>query len=324
METIRLGTAGLTVSRLCLGTMLFGSQVDEAGAFALLDEAERLGIDFLDLADVYPVPVGPATWGRSEEIVGRWLRGRRERFVVATKCVNRVGPGPNDQGGSRKHVIEACERSLRRLGTDRIDLYYLHHADLGAPIEETLEALDRLVRDGKVLYLGVSNFEAWQLALALAASAERGLHRIVALQPRHNLLHRVAERDLFPLARAVGMGVLPYNPLAAGMLAGRYRRGQSAPEGSRFARGDYGRMYQERYWSEAMFTVAEAVEAVAHAEGLTPAQVALAWMLDQDAVTAPIVGASRPEQLRDSAGAVGRRLAEPHRVRLDEVSRIFR
>jgi len=324
VETIRLGTAGLTVSRLCLGTMLFGSQVDEAGAFALLDEAERLGIDFLDLADVYPVPVGPATWGRSEEIVGRWLRGRRERFVVATKCVNRVGPGPNDQGGSRKHVIEACERSLRRLGTDRIDLYYLHHADLGAPIEETLEALDRLVRDGKVLYLGVSNFEAWQLALALAASAERGLHRIVALQPRHNLLHRVAERDLFPLARAVGMGVLPYNPLAAGMLAGRYRRGQSAPEGSRFARGDYGRMYQERYWSEAMFTVAEAVEAVAHAEGLTPAQVALAWMLDQDAVTAPIVGASRPEQLRDSAGAVGRRLAEPHRVRLDEVSRIFR
>ena len=324
METIRLGTAGLTVSRLCLGTMLFGSQVDEAGAFALLDEAEQLGIDFLNLADVYPVPVGPATWGRSEEIVGRWLRGRRERFVVATKCVNRVGLGPNDQGGSRKHVIEACERSLRRLGTDRIDLYYLHHADLGAPIEETLEALDRLVRDGKVLYLGVSNFEAWQLAPALAASAERGLHRIVALQPRHNLLHRVAERDLFPLARAVGMGVLPYNPLAAGMLAGRYRRGQSAPEGSRFARGDYGRMYQERYWSEAMFTVAEAVEAVARAEGLTPAQVALAWMLDQDAVTAPIVGASRPEQLRDSAGAVGRRLAEPHRARLDEVSRVFR
>jgi 1-deoxyxylulose-5-phosphate synthase len=324
VETIRLGHAGLTVSRLCLGTMLFGSQVDEAGAFALLDEAERLGIDFLDLADVYPVPVGPATWGRSEEIVGRWLRGRRERFVVATKCVNRVGPGPNDQGGSRKHVIEACERSLRRLGTDRIDLYYLHHADLGAPIDETLEALDRLLRDGKVLYLGVSNFEAWQLALALVAVAERGLHQIVALQPRHNLLHRAAERDLFPLARAVGMGVLPYNPLAAGMLAGRYRRGQSAPEGSRFARGDYGRMYQERYWSEAMFTVAEAVEAVARAEGLTPAQVALAWLLNQEAVTAPIVGASRPEQLRDSAGAVGRRLAEPHWACLDEVSRLFR
>jgi len=324
VETVRLGRTGLTVSRLCLGTMLFGSQVDEAGAFAVLDEAERLGIDFLDLADVYPVPVSPATWGRTEEIVGRWLRGRRGRFVVATKCVNRVGPGPNDLGGSRKHVIEACEQSLRRLGTDRLDLYYLHHADLGAPIEEALEALDRLVRDGKVLYVGVSNFEAWQLALALVAVAERGLHRIVALQPRHNLLHRVSERDLFPLARAAGIGVVPYNPLAAGMLAGRYRRGQAPPEGTRFARGDYGRMYQERYWSGPMFDVAETVEAVAQAEGLTPAQVALAWMLHQETVTSAIVGASRPEQLRDSAGAVGRPLADGHRARLDEVSRVFR
>jgi aryl-alcohol dehydrogenase (NADP+) len=324
VEVIRLGRTGLSVSRLCLGTMLFGSQVDETQSIAILDEAERLGIDFLDTADVYPVPVGPATWGRSEEIAGRWLRGRRDRFVVATKCVNRVGPGANDAGGSRKHVIEACERSLRRLQTDRVDLYYLHHAELAAPIDEAMEALDRLVRDGKVLYAGLSNFDAWQLALALVAIAEGGLCRLAALQPRHSLLHRVSERDLFPLARAAGIGVVPYNPLAAGMLAGRYRRAAGAPEGSRFARGDWGRMYQERYWSERMFDVVEVLEAVAREEGLTPAQAALAWMLQQEAVSAPIVGASRPEQLRDSAGAVGRRLSPAQLTRLDGVSAAFR
>ncbi len=323
MDTISLGRSGLRVSRLCLGTMLFGSQCDAPASFAILDAAATLGIDFLDAADVYPVPVGPATWGRTEEIVGRWLRGQRERFVVATKCVNRVGPAANDAGGSRKHVIEACERSLRRLGTDRIDLYYLHHADLGAPMEDTLEALDHLVRSGKILYVGVSNFEAWQLGLAMAAIAERRLARLAAVQPRYNLLHRPAERDLLPLARAAGMAVVPYNPLAAGMLAGRYRRGAPAPEGSRFARGDYGRMYQERYWSDAMFDVAEAVEAIGEAEGLTPAQVALAWMLSRDVVTSPIVGASSPAQLRDSAAAVGCRLAAEHLARLDEVSRSF-
>lgn len=323
METVGVGRSGLRVSRLCLGTMLFGSQCDEAASVAIMDEALGLGIDFVDVADSYPVPVGPATWGRTEEIVGRWLRGKRERVVVATKCVSRVGPGPNDQGGSRKHVIEACERSLRRLGTDRLDLYYLHHPELQAPVEETFEALDRLVRDGKVLYVGVSNFEAWQLALAMTAIAERGLARVVALQPRHNLLHRPYERDVFPLARAAGMGVMPYNPLAAGMLTGKYRRGAPAPAGSRFALGEYGRMYQGRYWSERMFDVAEAVEAVAGAEGLTPAQVALAWLLANDAVTAPIVGASRPEQLRDCAGAVERRLSEESRRRLDESSRVF-
>ncbi|HSE94559.1 MAG TPA: aldo/keto reductase, partial [Methylomirabilota bacterium] len=180
METVSVGRSGLKVSRLCLGTMLFGSQVDERASTAVMDAALDLGIDFLDVADNYPVPVTPETWGRTEEIVGRWLRGKRDRVVVATKCVNRVGPGRNDAGGSRKHVIEACERSLRRLQTDRIDLYYLHHPELDAPVEEAFEALDRLVQDGKVLYLGVSNFTACQLALALIAIAERRLTRLVA------------------------------------------------------------------------------------------------------------------------------------------------
>ena len=323
METVNLGRSGLRVSRLCLGTMLFGSQCDEPSSFAIMDAAAEVGIDFFDVADVYPVPVSPSTWGRSEEIVGRWLLGKRERFVVATKCGNRVGPGANDQGGGRKHVIEACEASLRRLRTDRIDLFYLHHPDAGAPLDETLEAFDRLVRGGKVLYVGLSNFEAWQVGLALALIAERRLSRLAALQPRYNLLHRPYERDLFPLARAAGIGVVPYNPLAAGMLAGRYRRGEAPPEGSRFARGDYGRMYQGRYWSDRMFDVAEAVAEIARAEGLTPTQVALAWLLANDAVTAPIVGASRPEQLRDSAGAVGRALSAESRTRLDDLSRPF-
>ncbi len=323
METVTLGRSGLRVSPLCLGTMLFGSQCDEGTSAAILDEAAGLGIDFLDTADVYPVPPGPATWGRSEEILGRWLRDRRERFVVATKCGNRVGPGPNDAGGSRRHVIAACEASLRRLQTDRIDLFYLHHADLGAPIDETLEALDRLVRDGKVLYVGVSNFEAWQAALAMAAIAEGDLARLAAFQPRYNLLHRPAERDLLPLARAAGIAVLPYNPLAGGMLTGRYRRDEPPPVGSRFARGEWGRMYQGRYGAQPMFDVAEAVAEVAKAEGLTPAQVALAWLLGRDGVTGVIVGASRPGHVREWTGALGRRLSELGQTRLDEVSKGF-
>ena len=312
------------MSRLCLGTMIFGSQVDEPAAHAVLDQAAELGIDFIDLADVYPVPPSLETAGRSEEIVGRWLQGRRSRFVVATKCVNRVGPAANDAGGSRKHVIEACEASLRRLGTDRIDLYYLHHSDLDAPFDETFEALDRLVQDGKVHYLGVSNFEAWQLGWFLALGAERRLARVTVVQPRYNLLNRVYERDLLPLCRAAGIGVVPYNPLGAGMLTGKYHRGQEPPEGSRFALGDYGRMYQKRYWNETMFDVVEAVGEIATELSVTPAQIAVAWLLAQPDITAPLVGASRPEQLRDTVGALEVRLPEAALRRLDEASSPFR
>ena len=325
MQTVNVGRSGLRVSRLCLGTMVFGSQRDEQESFAVLDRAADLGIDFIDVADVYPTPPSPETYGRTEEIVGRWLERRgRARFVVATKCVNRVGPGPNDLGGSRKHVIEACEQSLRRLRTERIDLFYLHHSDLGAPLEETLEALDRLVQDGKVHYLGLSNFEAWQTGLALAIAGERRLARVTALQPRYNLLNRGYERDLIPLARATGLGVVPYNPLGAGMLTGKYRRGEEPPAESRFAQGAYGEMYRGRYWNEAMFAVAEAVAGAAREEGCTPAQLAVAWLLAQDGVTAPIVGASRPEQLDDTVGAVDLKLSDATLRRLDEVSATFR
>jgi len=324
MEGVRVGRSGLQVSRLCLGTMIFGSQRDQSEAFAIMDMAAELGIDFIDVADVYPVPPTSETWGRTEEIVGAWLQGKRDGFVVATKCVNRVGPARNDYGGSRKHVIEACETSLRRLKTDRVEVYYLHHSDLDAPIDETFEALDRLVQDGKVLYVGVSNFEAWQVAMALEAIAKSNLARITVLQPRYNLLNRPYERDLLPLARASGMGVVPYNPLGAGLLTGKYTRGEEPPAESRFAQGDYGRMYQGRYWNDRMFDVADAVAELARDEGCTPAQLALAWLLAQPDVTAPIIGASRPEQLVETAKAVGLSLSEATLQRLDQVSQPFR
>jgi 1-deoxyxylulose-5-phosphate synthase len=323
METVNLGRSGLRVSRLCLGTMIFGTQLEQDAAFAVMDRALELGIDFFDVADVYPVPPSPDRWGVTDEIVGRWLHDRRPRVTVATKCVNRVGPGANDAGGGRKHVIEACEASLRRLQVERIDLYYLHHSDTGAPMEETFEALDRLVQDGKVHYVGVSNFEAWQLGLASTVIAERRLARIAAVQPRYNLLSRTYERDVLPLCRAAGMGVVPYNPLGAGMLTGRYRRGQEPPAESRFGWGEYGRMYQRRYWSDRMFDVAEAVEAVGRELGVSAARVALAWLLAQPGVTAPIVGASRPEQLDDSVQALEVNFTPEHLDRLGQVSQPF-
>lgn len=323
MDTVNVGRSGLLVSRLCLGTMIFGSQLDEAKAFAVLDRGVELGIDFFDTADVYPVPPAPDTWGRTEEIVGRWLRSRGTPITLATKCVARVGPGANDLGGSRKHVIEACEASLRRLQQERIDLYYLHHSDLGAPMEETLEALDRLVQDGKVHYVGVSNFEAWQLGLAMSLAAERRLARIAIVQPRYNLLNRTYERELLPLCRAAGIGVAPYNPLGAGMLTGKYRRGDEPPADSRFGLGNYGRMYQQRYWSDRMFDVVETVTAVGQEVGASAAAVAVAWLLAQPDVSSPIVGASRPEQLDDSLRALEVRLSREHLDRLGEVSQPF-
>ena len=323
MDAVNVGRSGLRVSRLCLGTMIFGSQLNEEKAFAVMDRAVELGIDFFDTADVYPVPPAPDTWGRTEEIVGRWLRSRGGAITLATKCVARVGPGANDLGGSRKHVIEACEASLRRLKQERIDLYYLHSSDFGAPMEETLEALDRLVQDGKVHYLGVSNFEAWQLGLAMSLAAERRLARIAVVQPRYNLLNRTYERELLPLCRAAGIGVAPYNPLGAGMLTGKYRRGDEPPADSRFGLGNYGRMYQQRYWSDHMFDVVETVTAVASEVGASAAAVAVAWLLAQPDVSSPIVGASRPEQLDDSLRALEVRLSREHLDRLGEVSQPF-
>jgi 1-deoxyxylulose-5-phosphate synthase len=216
MKTRRMGQTGLKVSEICLGTMTFGHQCDERTSFAILDRAAERGVNFLDTADVYPVPPSPETAGRTEEIVGAWLQGKRDRFVLATKCRMRVGTGPNDEGLSRRHIFQAVEDSLRRLRTDYLDLYQAHSPDPDTPREETLRAFDDLVRQGKVRYLGCSNYPAWQVALCLGLSARWNLARYDCVQPRYNLLYREIEAELLPLCRDQGLGVIAYNPLAGG------------------------------------------------------------------------------------------------------------
>src|SRR5580704_3792728 len=230
MKTVRVGRTGLKVSEICLGTMTFGYQCDEKQSFAIMNKAAEQGVSFIDTADVYPVPPSIETAGRTEEIVGRWLKGQRDRFVLATKCRMKVGPGPNDEGLSRRHIIKAVDDSLRRLQTDYIDLYQPHSFDPETPIEETLRALDDCVRQGKIRYLGCSNYPAWQLALAVGVSAQHGLARYDCVQPRYNLLHRDIEAELLPLCRDQGIGVIAYNPLAGGFLTGRYQSLEAPPE----------------------------------------------------------------------------------------------
>lgn len=324
METTTLGSTGLKVSRIALGTMTFGLQTQEPAAHAILDTAAEHGINFLDLADVYPVGGGLPTAGRTEEIVGRWLRGKRERFIVATKAVGKVGPSPWDQGASRKHLLDAIDASLRRLGTDYVDLYQLHSDDRSTPLEESLEALDTIVRSGKARYVGVSNFLAYRLALALGKAEARRLVRVVSVQPRYNLLFREIERELLPLAREEGVAVIPYNPLAGGFLTGKHRRETGPTPGTRFTLGNVAERYQERYWHERAFaTVAELQRVVAEA-GLSLTQAALAWVLAKPAITAPIVGASRPEQLQDSLKAAQLRLDPELERQLDELTAEYR
>jgi 1-deoxyxylulose-5-phosphate synthase len=305
MKTRRMGGTGLKVTEICLGTMTFGHQCDEPTSFAIIDRAAEGGVTFIDTADVYPVPPSPETAGRTEEIVGKWLRGRRDRFVLATKCRMRVGHGANDEGLSRRHIMKAAEDSLRRLGTDYIDLYQAHSADPDTPPEETLRAFDDLVRQGKVRYLGVSNYAAWQVAMALGVSDRLGLHRLCCVQPRYNLLYREIEAELLPLCRDQGLGVIAYNPLAGGFLTGKYRSLEEAPPaGTRFALGKTGELYRERYWQQAQLEAVRRLQAFFAARGKDLATVAVAWVLGRPGLTSAIVGASRPEQLDASLAAV--------------------
>jgi aryl-alcohol dehydrogenase-like predicted oxidoreductase len=304
MHIRRLGHTGLKVTEICLGTMTFGNQADEATSFAILDRASAVGVNFLDTADAYPVPPDPATAGRTEEILGRWLKGRRDRFVVATKCRIRVGTGPNDEGLSRRHVLKAVEDSLRRLGTDYIDLYQAHSPDPDTPLDETLRAFDDLVRAGKVRYVGCSNYPAWQVALALGLSAAHGWARFDCVQPRYNLLFRDIEAELLPLCRHAGLGVIAYNPLAGGFLSGKYRSLDAPPPGTRFSLGKTGSLYRERYWQQAQLEAVERLRQFFEPRGKPLVSVAVAWVLQQPGITSAIVGASRPEQLDASlAGA---------------------
>ncbi|HXQ10924.1 MAG TPA: aldo/keto reductase [Caulobacteraceae bacterium] len=320
MQHTKFGRTGLRVSRLCLGTMTFGLQCDETESHAIMDAAAEGGIDFFDAADVYPLGGGRSTAGRTEEIVGGWLKGKRASFIVATKCVGQMGPKPWDQGMSRKHILDAIEGSLRRLKTDYVDVYQLHSYDPATPIDEALEALDAVVTSGKARYVGVSNWLAHRVARALGRSELKGLARIDSVQPRYNMLFRAFERDLLPLCEEEGVAVIPYNPIAGGLLSGKHDRTVPPPEG-RFQLGTAGARYQERYWHEREFDTVDTLRGLSNEAGMSMASMAVSWVLSNPAITAPIVGASKPEQLKDSLDAAERGpLPADLKAKLDDIT----
>ncbi|MCO5967991.1 aldo/keto reductase [Actinoallomurus soli] len=295
-----LGRSGLQVSELCLGTMMFGVETDEQTSHHIMDAYAEAGGTFLDTADVY-------AQGGSEEILGRWLKTKnRDDFIIATKAFNAMGPGPNDRGLSRKHILDAVHASLRRLGTDHIDLYQVHNWDNATPLEETLSTLDTLVRNGTVRYVGTSNFCGWQLQKALDLSAMHGWEPFVCLQPLYNLLDRDAEWELLPVCRAEGLGVIPWSPLRAGWLSGKYRRGTTSPsDGSRVKQGEVsGTIPWSKYATERTWRVVDEVSAIAEETGRTAAQVSLRWLMQRAPVTAPIIGARTLDQVKDDLAAV--------------------
>jgi 1-deoxyxylulose-5-phosphate synthase len=324
MQHVRLGRTGLRVSRLCLGTMTFGLQCDEPTSHAILDRAAAGGVTFLDTANVYPLGGGLDTVGRTEEIVGRWLRGKRGDFVLATKCSGRAGPQAWSQGNSRKHILDAADDSLRRLQTDYIDLYQLHGDDRATPLDETLRALEDVVRAGKVRYVGASNFLAYRLARAIGRSEAMGVVRFDSVQPRYNLLFREIERELLPLCAEDGVGVIPYNPLAGGLLTGKHEREAGPEEGSRFTLGNAGPRYQDRYWHEREFATVEELRPLAAEAGVAMPTLAVAWVLANPAITAPIIGASRPDQLDATLAAAELRLPADLKARLDDATAEYR
>jgi aryl-alcohol dehydrogenase-like predicted oxidoreductase len=310
MQYARLGRTGLRVSRLCLGTMNFGPLTSEADSFAIMDRALDAGIDFFDTANVYGWKTGE---GVTEQIIGRWLaqggESRRNRIVLATKVYGKMGDGPNDRGLSAHHIRRACDESLRRLRTDRIDLYQMHHVDRDVPWDELWQAMEQLVAAGKVLYVGSSNFAAWHIVQANAAAAARHLLGIASEQSLYNLAARAVELEVLPACRALGVGVIPWSPLGGGLLGGALRK---AAEGRRASERIQRRVARDR-------ARLEAYEGLCRELGEDPADVALAWLLAEPAVTAPIVGPRTIAQLDASLHALDVTLAPETRKRLDEI-----
>ena len=304
MEYRRLGDTGLMVSELCLGCMTFGREADEEASRGLVARFLEAGGNFVDTADVY-------TKGVSEEITGRAIKGVRDDVVLATKVRFPMGEGPNDVWLSRKHVIGGCEDSLRRVGTDYLDLYQVHCWDGATPLEETLSALSDLVRAGKVRYVGVSNFTAWQLMKSVSLSDALGFERFVCLQPQYSLVERNIEREVLPVCEDEGLGVIPWSPLGGGFLSGKYRRGEEPPQGSRISEAVES---MEEYWdrraTERNWRVLDVVGRISEETGKSYAQISLNWLLRQPAVTAPIIGARTLDQLEDNLGASGWELDE--------------
>ena len=299
MEYRKLGRSGLKVSPLCLGAMMFGGPADETASQRMIAAARDAGINFIDTADVY-------NGGKSEEVVGRAIRAERDQWVVATKLNGIMGPGPNQRGSSRKWIFEAARRSLARLGTDYIDVYYLHREDLETPLEESVHALGDLVRAGMIRYFALSNHKSWRIAEICSICDRIGLDRPVATQPHYNALNRMAEVEQFPAASYYGLGVVPYSPLARGVLSGKYPPDAAPPADSRAARGDARMMQTE--WRPESLAIAQKLKAHAEALGMTASQFALAWVLENRLVTSVICGPRTEAQLLDYLGVIGRRL----------------
>lgn len=313
MRLRTLGRSGLRVSELCLGAMTFGTDnwgCDEKTSLALVDRFVEAGGNFLDTADIY-------SGGRSEEICGKALRQHGSRLVLATKCTIPSGPGANDRGSSRKHVREACERSLRRLGVETIDLYQVHCEDWSTPIEETVAALDDLVRAGKVLYVGCSNYRAWRMARAVTIAEARGWTRFVSLQPQYNLLVRTIEREHFQACRELGIGILPWSPLAAGMLTGKITRDRR-PSEARLGQRDM--PFYKLYFNERGFRIVDALVECAAEIGAAPAALAIAWQLKKPEITSVILGARSIEQLDGTMAAASLAVPDAIQAKLDEIS----
>jgi aryl-alcohol dehydrogenase (NADP+) len=304
--------------------MTFGLQCDEATSFAIMNAAADAGITFFDAADVYPLGGTLETAGRTEEVIGKWLKGKRENFIIATKCAGKMGAAPWQQGTSRKHVLASIDASLKRLGTDYVDLYQVHHFDADTPVDETVAAFDAVVKSGKARYVGVSNYHAYRVARALGRAEALGTTKFVSVQPRYNLLFRQIERELLPLCQEEQLAVIPYNPLAGGLLTGKHKGGVQPPQGSRFTLGTAGKMYTERYWNEREFATVEAVRRLAQESGIEAATLAVAWVLANPAITAPIIGASKPEQLKASVAAAQLKLDPAVKAQLDELSHDYR
>jgi len=287
-----LGRTGVKVSELCMGTMTFGSEADEAESARMFERCREVGVNFFDCANVYGD-------GRAETILGKLMASCRDELVISTKVTQRTGKGVNAFGSSRRSIMMEVEKSLKRLGTDRIDLYFIHHFDPFTPMEESLRALDDLVRQGKVLYLGASNWSAWQTAKGLGISAAEGLARFECIEPMYNLVKRQAEVEILPLASAEQLGVIPYNPLAAGLLTGKYLNGEK-PAAGRLVEKE---MYAKRYSDPAYYDVAGRFVDYARSIGLHPVTLAVKWVQSHPAVTAPILGARSLAQLEDSLAA---------------------
>lgn len=317
MEYRRLGKTGLQVSALCMGTMQFGWSADEPTAYEILSAAYESGLNFIDTADIYSrwVPGNPG--GVSEQIVGRWMKHAgipRHRLVIATKVRGRMWEGPNGEGLSRVHIIKAVEDSLSRLQTDYIDLYQTHWPDTETPIEETMRALDDLVRAGKVRYVGASNYSAWELMQALWVSDKYNLARYDCIQPHYNLLHRAEfERELRSVCEVYGVAVIPYSPLAGGFLTGKYRRGQPVPDSVR-ARG------LAHAFTDKNFDLIDQLDVLAQAHNASVSQVALAWMLADPLISSPIIGPNKMSQWLDNLGALDVKLTADEKKAIDSAT----